>query len=199
MRKKLLLIINPRSGINKINDDLMDATAVFGAHGYDITIMHTSKTGDATDFAREHGSDYDIVVCRGGDGTFCEMMNGIMTLEKQPRIGYLPAGTTPSVCPQDSPQKRHSLSSKKKLCPMTSASSTEDILHMLHPSVLLPNAPMQPPRALKTKSADLHIFMRRQRKSRTSIQFPSAALLTERFLRMNLFSAQFPIPTPLAR
>ena len=94
MRKKLLLIINPRSGINKINDDLMDATAVFGAHGYDITIMHTSKTGDATDFAREHGSDYDIVVCRGGDGTFCEMMNGIMTLEKQPRIGYLPAGTT---------------------------------------------------------------------------------------------------------
>lgn len=94
MKKKLLLIINPCSGINKINDDLMDATAVFGAHGYEITIMHTTKTGDATDYAREHGSEYDIVVCRGGDGTFCEMMNGIMQLEKKPDIGYMPAGTT---------------------------------------------------------------------------------------------------------
>ncbi len=94
MKKKLLLIINPCSGINKINDDLMDATAVFGAHGYEITIMHTAKTGDATDYAREHGSKYDIVVCRGGDGTFCEMMNGIMELENKPDIGYMPAGTT---------------------------------------------------------------------------------------------------------
>lgn len=94
MKKKLLLIINPCSGINKINDDLMDATAVFGAHGYEITIMHTTKTGDATDYAREHGDKYDIVVCRGGDGTFCEMMNGIMELENKPDIGYMPAGTT---------------------------------------------------------------------------------------------------------
>ncbi|MBQ2973937.1 MAG: YegS/Rv2252/BmrU family lipid kinase [Clostridia bacterium] len=94
MKKKLLLIINPRSGINKINDDLMDATAVFGAHGYEMTIMHTTRTGDATDYAREHGNNFDIVVCRGGDGTFCEMMNGIMQLEKKPDIGYMPAGTT---------------------------------------------------------------------------------------------------------
>lgn len=94
MKKKLLLIINPRSGINKINDDLMDATTVFGSHGYEMTVMHTTKTGDATDYALAHGSEYDIVVCRGGDGTFCEMMNGIMKLEKKPYIGYMPAGTT---------------------------------------------------------------------------------------------------------
>lgn len=94
MKKKLLLIINPCSGINKINDDLMDATAIFGAHGYEITIMHTTKTGDATDYARENGEKFDIVVCRGGDGTFCEMMNGIMELENKPVIGYMPAGTT---------------------------------------------------------------------------------------------------------
>ncbi len=88
------MIINPRSGINKINDDLMDATAVFYAHGYDINVMHTTKTGDATDYARNYGADHDVVVCRGGDGTFCEMMNGIMALDKKPDIGYLPAGTT---------------------------------------------------------------------------------------------------------
>lgn len=94
MKKNLLLIINPCSGINKINDDLMDATAVFGAHGYNMTVMHTTKTGDATEYALEHGNEYDIVVCRGGDGTFCEMMNGIMQLDKKPDIGYMPAGTT---------------------------------------------------------------------------------------------------------
>ena len=94
MKKKLLMIINPCSGRDKRNDDLPDALRVFGAHGYSVNVMNTTKPGDATDFAAKYGSDYDLVVCRGGDGTFCEMMNGIMTLEKQPEIGFVPAGTT---------------------------------------------------------------------------------------------------------
>lgn len=94
MKKKLLMIINPCSGRNKRNDDLSDALRVFSAHGYTTTVLNTTKAGDATQFAMEHGAEYDIVVCRGGDGTFCEMMNGIMTLEKKPQIGFVPAGTT---------------------------------------------------------------------------------------------------------
>ena len=94
MKKMILLIINPRSGRNKINDDLLEATNVFGMHGYGITVLNTTKAGDATEYAREFGEKYDIVVCRGGDGTFCEMLNGIMTLEKKPKIGFIPAGTT---------------------------------------------------------------------------------------------------------
>ena len=94
MEKKLLMIINPRSGRNKRNDDLSDALEVFSAHGYRVTVMNTTKSGDATEYAEKYGSDYDIVVCRGGDGTFCEMMNGIMTLEHKPEIGFVPAGTT---------------------------------------------------------------------------------------------------------
>lgn len=94
MKKKILIIINPRSGRNKYNDDLPDALKVFGAHGYEVTVLNTTKPGDATDYAKENGGEYDIVVCRGGDGTFCEMMNGIMTLEDKPQIGFIPAGTT---------------------------------------------------------------------------------------------------------
>lgn len=94
MKKKLLMIINPCSGRNKRSDDLPEALRVFTAHGYTTTVFNTTKAGDATDYAREHGSEYDIVVCRGGDGTFCEMMNGIMTLDKKPLIGFVPAGTT---------------------------------------------------------------------------------------------------------
>ena len=88
MKKMLLMIINPRSGRNKINDDLLEATNIFGMEGYGITVLNTTKAGDATTYAREFGKDYDIVICRGGDGTFCEMMNGIMDLEKKPLIGY---------------------------------------------------------------------------------------------------------------
>lgn len=90
----LLMIINPRSGRNKLRDDLLEATNVFGMHGYGITVLNTTKAGDATEYAREFGKDYDIVICRGGDGTFCEMMNGIMSLSNRPQIGYMPAGTT---------------------------------------------------------------------------------------------------------
>ena len=94
MKKMLLMIINPRSGRNKINDDLLEATNIFGMHGYGITVLNTTKAGDATEYAREFGDKYDIVICRGGDGTFCEMMNGIMELDEKPQIGYIPAGTT---------------------------------------------------------------------------------------------------------
>ncbi len=94
MKKMLLMIINPRSGRNKINDDLLEATNIFGMEGYGITVLNTTKAGDATTYARDFGKDYDIVICRGGDGTFCEMMNGIMALDKKPLIGYIPAGTT---------------------------------------------------------------------------------------------------------
>ena len=94
MKKKLLMIINPCSGRDKINDDLSDALRIFGAHGYKTTVLNTTKSGDATEFARQYGSEYDVVVCKGGDGTFCEMLNGIMALDKKPQIGFVPAGTT---------------------------------------------------------------------------------------------------------
>ena len=89
MKKMLLMIINPRSGRNKLNDDLLEATNIFGVHGYGITVLNTTKSGDATEYAREFGENYDIIVCRGGDGTFCEMLNGIMELKKKPAMAYL--------------------------------------------------------------------------------------------------------------
>jgi len=94
MKKKLLMIINPCSGRSKRSNDLSDALRIFGAHGYKTTVLNTTKSGDATEFAKQYGSDYDIVVCKGGDGTFCEMLNGIMTLDQKPQIGFVPSGTT---------------------------------------------------------------------------------------------------------
>ena len=94
MKKKILIISNPCSGRNKRNSDLKNALEIFRNHGYDVTVMETTKAGDATEYAKNSGSDYDIVVCIGGDGTFCETMNGIMELDNKPEIGFVSAGTT---------------------------------------------------------------------------------------------------------
>lgn len=97
VKKKMLLIVNPRSGRNRLRGDLLDITNVFSFSGYSINIMNTAGPGDATKFVLEHGSEYDTVVCRGGDGTLCETLNGLMQLEKKPALGLIPAGTTNDV------------------------------------------------------------------------------------------------------
>ena len=41
----------------------------------------------------ERGTEFDYVVCSGGDGTMNEVATGIMRLETPPICGYIPAGT----------------------------------------------------------------------------------------------------------
>ena len=40
------------------------------------------------------GSMFDTVVCAGGDGTLNETVAGVIKLNKKPKIGYIPSGTT---------------------------------------------------------------------------------------------------------
>ncbi|MDF9763690.1 diacylglycerol kinase (ATP) [Peribacillus simplex] len=37
---------------------------------------------------------YDIVIAAGGDGTIYEVVNGLATAEKRPKLGIIPTGTT---------------------------------------------------------------------------------------------------------
>ena len=143
MEKQMLMIVNPRSGKKRYSDDLLEVTNIFNRHGYNITVMNTTGSGDATRFAREFGGKYDTVVCRGGDGTFCETLNGLMALEKRPEIGFIPAGTTlptPSVC-RPTPSRRRSSSSAPRRSPTISGFSARGTLHMWRPSALSPPAP----------------------------------------------------------
>lgn len=92
--KKLLLIMNPKSGTMQAAKYLADIISVFGKNGYLTTVMMTEKRGDANEWAKQYGGDYDIICASGGDGTFNEIMDGLICGGHSTPIGYIPSGST---------------------------------------------------------------------------------------------------------
>ena len=92
--KKLLFIVNPRAGKTKSRSPLFDAVAQFSKAGYLVHVYLTEGCGDAVRAAAQMGSNFDMVVCAGGDGTLNETLSGLMTLPHRPQVGYLPNGST---------------------------------------------------------------------------------------------------------
>ncbi|NMP38113.1 MAG: YegS/Rv2252/BmrU family lipid kinase [Clostridiales bacterium] len=92
--KKARIITNPRSGRIKIGPKLFDLEAFFSENGVDTTLFNTGGQGDALRYARELAGRYDAVICRGGDGTLNEVMNGVVQSGERRPIGYIPAGTS---------------------------------------------------------------------------------------------------------
>lgn len=97
MKKKLMLIINPAAGRGAYKTNLPDALQLLDQGGYRTTVFYTEGRGDATEFAATFGAEYDTVACIGGDGTLSEVLAGMMRLDRPPRIGYIPMGTTNDV------------------------------------------------------------------------------------------------------
>ncbi len=93
MEKRLMLIINPRSGKSKKKKVFSAIEETIRDEGWTVETYFTEYRGHATELAERAGG-YDRIVCVGGDGTLNEVINGLMTLEKRPEIGYIPAGST---------------------------------------------------------------------------------------------------------
>lgn len=92
--KKMLFIYNPKAGRGRIRQELADILDIFASAGYEITIYPTRRNGDAEKVAAERESDFNIVVCSGGDGTLDETVRGMMKNEYRTPLGYIPAGST---------------------------------------------------------------------------------------------------------
>lgn len=93
-RKKLLFIMNPKSGTMQAAKYLADIIQIFSNAGMLTTVLMTQARGDATQFALEHAADADIVVCSGGDGTLNEVIAGVIPSGAEVAIGYIPSGST---------------------------------------------------------------------------------------------------------
>lgn len=96
MSKRLLFIINPRSGKGQIKEYLADILDTMIKADYQVSVHVTQSGGDATEQTIKRAGEFDRIVCSGGDGTLDEVVTGMMQLPKDERkpIGYIPAGST---------------------------------------------------------------------------------------------------------
>ena len=94
MSKKLLLILNPCSGKMTGKRHLADVLEKFCREGYVPTVFVTTGRGNAREVAAAHGGEADLVVCLGGDGTFNEVVAGLLSAGHTAPIGYIPCGST---------------------------------------------------------------------------------------------------------
>ena len=92
--KKMLFIMNPFAGKRKANRHLADILTIFNRANYDVTVYMTAGPGDATAYTEKFASQFDIIVCCGGDGTLNEAINGLRRCGAQIPLGYIPAGST---------------------------------------------------------------------------------------------------------
>lgn len=97
MNKRLMLIINPAAGRGAYRENLGSALLELDRGGYTTTLYFTAKAGDASEIAAVYASQFDTVVCIGGDGTLSEVIAGLMQLTAPPPLGYIPMGTANDV------------------------------------------------------------------------------------------------------
>ncbi len=92
--KKLTMIINPKAGTKRIRNFLPEIIALYNSRGWECSVYVTTKRGDAPYFAGQCTADSSLVVCAGGDGTFNEVVSGMLDAGVDLPIGYIPAGST---------------------------------------------------------------------------------------------------------
>ena len=88
---KLLIVYNKFSRnnkerqFNKIKDTLNSR--------YETSVFLSCGVKSITNHIIENGQNFDIICAIGGDGTVNEAVNGIMKLEKKPKLAIIPFGT----------------------------------------------------------------------------------------------------------
>lgn len=94
MVKRVLMIMNPNAGQKRGKRFLADILELFRENEYVTTVMLTTCQGDAISLVKKHAAGMDLIVCVGGDGTFNEVVSGVLQAKLSIPIGYIPAGST---------------------------------------------------------------------------------------------------------
>lgn len=94
---KYHFIINPAAGKGKLADAVVEKIkSSVRAAASEVEMYFTTKMGDATEYVKRIATEgeHAFFAC-GGDGTLCEVANGIMSLDNRENIylGTVPAGT----------------------------------------------------------------------------------------------------------
>lgn len=92
--KEMLVIINPCAGHKQGMRFLRLIKKQLEAGGYNVEVYKTKRRGDAIDYVSRNCIWFDAVTAIGGDGTLNEVIAGLMKVNYQIPIGYIPAGST---------------------------------------------------------------------------------------------------------
>ncbi|SFF02534.1 diacylglycerol/lipid kinase family protein [Alteribacillus iranensis] len=93
MYEKGLMLVNGSSSQLDLQKNIELVTGVLVTKVNDLTIRKTSYKGEAEDFSRNNGEEFDVIFILGGDGLVHETINGLALLSDPPVIGILPGGT----------------------------------------------------------------------------------------------------------
>ena len=93
MKRSVMVIMNPKAGKGNAKTALFTICDRFCAMQDLVQVFVTQYKEHAITLCKELGSQYDILLCIGGDGTWNEVINGVITLDHQPLLAYLPTGT----------------------------------------------------------------------------------------------------------
>ncbi len=97
---KILLMYNPKSGNSKFSSKIEYIKQTLEMHNiYDVTFYESSAPNDIKNYIIKNLDNirYDVLVISGGDGTLNEAINGLMNIQKKPKLAYLPSGTSNDV------------------------------------------------------------------------------------------------------
>ena len=89
------IIYNPSAGREVFKKHIPYCLDQLEKAGYETSCHATTGLKDATKAAAlAVERQYDLVVAAGGDGTLCEVINGLAGETHRPKLGIIPAGTT---------------------------------------------------------------------------------------------------------
>ncbi len=91
MKKRILFIINPISGIGRQKKMEVLIRRMMDTSKWAIDIEYTTERGHATDLSQRAAGTYEMVVAVGGDGTVNEVGCGL--LHSKTALGIVPTGS----------------------------------------------------------------------------------------------------------
>lgn len=92
-----MLLINPNAGKGQYKASLAEVLNILNNGDIVPSVYYTRRPGHAAQLISEFAAEYDLVGCIGGDGTLSEVVGGMMRLDDQRPIGYIPMGTANDV------------------------------------------------------------------------------------------------------
>lgn len=93
MDRNIMILMNPKAGKGSAKTSLFTICNCFSAMQDNVQVYVTQYAKHARKLCEQHAASFNILVCIGGDGTWNEVVSGLLSSHAHPYVCYLPSGT----------------------------------------------------------------------------------------------------------